>query len=69
MPGTPGPVTDPQEAVEFCKTYGLPIILKAAFGGGGRGMRRIDNIEVCWSPIHTPQMNACENRTEYQPLY
>ena len=29
----------------FVKDYGLPIILKAAFGGGGRGMRKIEREE------------------------
>lgn len=34
--------------MEFAETYGTPIILKAAYGGGGRGMRRVDKIEdVC----------------------
>ncbi|WKY11881.1 hypothetical protein Q1695_003447 [Nippostrongylus brasiliensis] len=45
VPGTPGPITSAEEAIEFAKQYGTPIILKAAHGGGGRGMRRVDNIE------------------------
>jgi len=32
-----------QEAVEFCKRHGYPVMLKATAGGGGRGIRRIDN--------------------------
>ncbi|XP_024082147.1 pyruvate carboxylase, mitochondrial-like isoform X2 [Cimex lectularius] len=39
VPGTPGPVKSSDEAVKFCKKHGLPVIFKAAFGGGGRGMR------------------------------
>ncbi|XP_074640161.1 pyruvate carboxylase, mitochondrial-like isoform X2 [Tubulanus polymorphus] len=39
VPGTPGPIHTADEANEFCQQYGLPIILKAAYGGGGRGMR------------------------------
>ncbi|XP_013162177.1 PREDICTED: pyruvate carboxylase, mitochondrial isoform X1 [Papilio xuthus] len=39
VPGTDGPVTTKEEAVEFCKQHGLPVIFKAAYGGGGRGMR------------------------------
>ena len=46
VPGTPGPVSTAEEAVEFCKEYGLPVIFKAAFGGGGRGMRVVRNMEV-----------------------
>ena len=45
VPGTSHPITSAQEAVDFVKQYGTPIILKAAYGGGGRGMRRIDRIE------------------------
>lgn len=32
--------------MEFCKQYGLPVILKAAYGGGGRGMRVVRRLEV-----------------------
>lgn len=39
VPGTPGPVEDFQQVKTFTDTYGFPIIIKAAFGGGGRGMR------------------------------
>lgn len=39
VPGTPGPISSPEEAEEFVQQYGYPVIIKAAFGGGGRGMR------------------------------
>ncbi|KAF2405616.1 pyruvate carboxylase [Trichodelitschia bisporula] len=39
VPGTPGPVEKFEEVKEFTDQYGFPIIIKAAFGGGGRGMR------------------------------
>ncbi|OJJ83902.1 pyruvate carboxylase [Aspergillus glaucus CBS 516.65] len=39
VPGTPGPVESFEEVKTFTDTYGFPIIIKAAFGGGGRGMR------------------------------
>lgn len=39
VPGTPGPIESAAEAAEFVKEYGFPVIIKAAFGGGGRGMR------------------------------
>ncbi|CAJ0577084.1 unnamed protein product, partial [Mesorhabditis spiculigera] len=45
VPGTSGPITKAEEAVEFVKEHGTPIILKAAYGGGGRRMRRVDKIE------------------------
>ena len=39
VPGTPGPIESVEEALDFVKEYGYPVIIKAAFGGGGRGMR------------------------------
>ncbi|XP_018647845.1 putative pyruvate carboxylase [Schistosoma mansoni] len=45
VPGSPGPITSSEEAMEFCKQYGLPVILKAAYGGGGRGMRVVRKLE------------------------
>uniref|UniRef100_A0A8C8M3E9 pyruvate carboxylase n=1 Tax=Oncorhynchus tshawytscha TaxID=74940 RepID=A0A8C8M3E9_ONCTS len=45
VPGTDGPVTCLSEAQEFSNTYGFPIIFKAAYGGGGRGMRVVKEYE------------------------
>ncbi|KAH8285500.1 hypothetical protein KR054_010079 [Drosophila jambulina] len=45
VPGTDGPVTTKEEAVDFCKKHGLPVIFKAAYGGGGRGMRVVRKME------------------------
>ncbi|KAF2842950.1 putative pyruvate carboxylase [Patellaria atrata CBS 101060] len=39
VPGTEGPVERFEEVKKFTDEYGFPIIIKAAFGGGGRGMR------------------------------
>src|SRR5213592_2681956 len=39
VPGTPGPVDDSDTALDFAKSIGFPVIIKAAAGGGGKGMR------------------------------
>jgi len=39
VPGTPGPVEDSDSALDFAKDIGFPVIIKAAAGGGGKGMR------------------------------
>ncbi|MFJ7270177.1 acetyl/propionyl/methylcrotonyl-CoA carboxylase subunit alpha [Streptomyces sp. NPDC099050] len=43
--GTPDPVSGSDEVVTFAKEHGLPIAIKAAFGGGGRGLKVARNIE------------------------
>ena len=45
--GTDGVVQNAQEVLQFAEQYGLPIAIKAAFGGGGRGMKvawRMDEV-------------------------
>ncbi|HJV12645.1 MAG TPA: biotin carboxylase N-terminal domain-containing protein [Propionibacteriaceae bacterium] len=39
VPGTSDPVDDADAVVAFAKEYGLPIAIKAAYGGGGRGLK------------------------------
>jgi acetyl-CoA/propionyl-CoA carboxylase biotin carboxyl carrier protein len=38
-PGTINPVSGAQEVLDFVDTHGLPVAIKAAFGGGGRGLK------------------------------
>jgi pyruvate carboxylase len=45
VPGTPGAVAKYEEVKAFTDEYGFPIIIKAAFGGGGRGMRVVRDQE------------------------
>ncbi len=42
LPGTEDPVTDRAEALKIANSIGFPLIIKAAFGGGGRGMRVVE---------------------------
>ncbi|MER1956699.1 MAG: pyruvate carboxylase [Solibacillus sp.] len=42
IPGTDGPIASLEEAIDFANTYGYPIMIKAALGGGGRGMRLVE---------------------------
>ena len=44
-PGTAEPLKDRAEAQKLAVEFGFPVILKAAAGGGGRGMRRCDTVE------------------------
>ncbi|MFJ3515358.1 MULTISPECIES: acetyl/propionyl/methylcrotonyl-CoA carboxylase subunit alpha [unclassified Streptomyces] len=43
--GTPDPVSGSDEVVAFAKEHGLPIAIKAAFGGGGRGLKVARTLE------------------------
>ncbi|MGC5529756.1 acetyl/propionyl/methylcrotonyl-CoA carboxylase subunit alpha [Streptomyces sp. SR-10] len=43
--GTPDPVSGPDEVVAFAEQNGLPIAIKAAFGGGGRGLKVARTLE------------------------
>ncbi|MGW7418223.1 acetyl/propionyl/methylcrotonyl-CoA carboxylase subunit alpha [Streptomyces sp. NPDC054863] len=43
--GTPDPVTGSDEVVAFAREHGLPIAIKAAFGGGGRGLKVARTLE------------------------
>lgn len=45
VPGTPDPVTGADEVIAFAKEHGLPVAIKAAFGGGGRGLKVARTLE------------------------
>jgi acetyl-CoA/propionyl-CoA carboxylase biotin carboxyl carrier protein len=45
VPGTPDPVAGPDEVVAFAREHGLPVAIKAAFGGGGRGLKVARTLE------------------------
>ncbi|XP_050550163.1 pyruvate carboxylase, mitochondrial isoform X2 [Spodoptera frugiperda] len=58
VPGTDGPVTTKEEALEFCKQHGLPVIFKAAYGGGGRGMRVVKEMSEVASSFERASSEA-----------
>ena len=72
LPGSPDPIESPSEAVALAKEIGFPLIIKAAAGGGGRGMRIVreeselaNNLELA----QTEALNAFKNGSVYIERY
>jgi acetyl-CoA/propionyl-CoA carboxylase biotin carboxyl carrier protein len=60
-PGSDGPVASAAEARAFAEEHGLPIIIKAAFGGGGRGMKvvtELDQVEAAFDSATREAVSA-----------
>ncbi len=58
LPGTKDPITDREEALKTAKAIGFPLIIKAAFGGGGRGMRVVQKPEQLANLLDEAQAEA-----------
>lgn len=58
IPGSDGPIEDPEEALELAKGMGFPVIIKAVAGGGGKGMRLAHNAASFKKELETAQMEA-----------
>jgi acetyl-CoA carboxylase biotin carboxylase subunit len=58
FPGSEGAIEDPEEAVEVANEIGYPVIIKAAAGGGGRGMRVCRNEATLRTNISKAQQEA-----------
>ncbi len=59
VPGSDGPLTDDGErSLEIARRIGYPVIVKAAAGGGGRGMRVVHDEAELLSSVHVTQSEA-----------
>lgn len=66
VPGTDGPIETTEDAEAFVAEHGYPVIIKAAFGGGGRGMRVVregDNIAEAFERASSEAKSAFGNGT------
>ena len=61
VPGSPNAVKDKEEAIKIANKIGYPVIIKAAAGGGGRGMRICHNEIRLISSLSTAQQEAEAN--------
>ena len=72
IPGSDGAVADTKAAKELAKKIGYPVILKAAAGGGGRGMRvveREEDLEKAFWSAESEAMSAFGDGTMYMEKY
>src|SRR4029079_16004906 len=58
LPGSEGPVDSEEKALKVAKDLGLPVIIKAVAGGGGRGMRVIRDMKELSKALKTAQREA-----------
>ena len=58
VPGTEEAIRVPEESVEVCEKIGYPVLIKAAAGGGGKGMRIVQKREDLFSAITSSQNEA-----------
>ena len=58
LPGSPDPIDNPEEAIALAREIGFPVIIKAAAGGGGRGMRIVRAESELKSSLETAQAEA-----------
>ncbi len=68
IPGSDGPVTDATEAKRLAEEFGLPVMIKAVAGGGGRGMRfvqEMNNVESAFEMASAEAEAAFSNGDLY----
>ena len=72
VPGSDGAVSDMAEAAAIAQTIGYPVLIKAAAGGGGRGMKvahSADELEEAWTVARTEARTAFGNDSVYMEKY
>ncbi|WP_233605328.1 acetyl/propionyl/methylcrotonyl-CoA carboxylase subunit alpha [Corallococcus sp. AB030] len=72
VPGTTEPIATIEEAREYAQQIGFPIMLKAAGGGGGKGMRRVEGLadfDSAWRSAKSEALNAFGNDAVYIEKY
>ncbi len=61
VPGSDGPIIHPEEAISFAEEIGFPVMLKAAGGGGGKGMRIVYKAEDFVSAFERSSSEALQS--------
>ena len=61
VPGSPGAVENVEEGLEICENAGFPVIIKAASGGGGKGMQVVRSAEEFEEAFTTARREAAAN--------
>ncbi|MDR1422802.1 MAG: acetyl-CoA carboxylase biotin carboxylase subunit [Coriobacteriales bacterium] len=72
VPGSDGPVTDVSQAVRFAAVVGYPVLIKASAGGGGKGMRVVEDeasLESAFIAAKTEAAAAFANDEVYLEKY
>ena len=72
VPGSDGAISSPEEARKLANEMGYPVIVKAAAGGGGRGMRRVDSedeIENAFLSASNEALTAFGDGTMYMEKF
>ena len=72
VPGTTAPFADVEEARSFAASIGYPVMLKAAGGGGGKGMRRVDrpeDLDSAWRTARSEAKSAFGNDSVYMEKF
>ncbi|MCM2280325.1 MAG: acetyl-CoA carboxylase biotin carboxylase subunit [Bdellovibrionaceae bacterium] len=72
VPGSGGPVDTVEDAKRICEKIGLPVIIKATAGGGGKGMRivhKMEELESSYRAARSEGLNYFKNDTVYIERY